>query len=144
MSWWARGECLLLDVNALLALGWQEHEAHGAVVERLSAKAVAWASCAITQLGFVRISTASGVFSRTLTPEQAKAVLTALCGDRQHRFLAEMPSLVEHDFSQLQGERQATDAYLLALARHHGCTLLTLDRRLAAAFPGGAVELLST
>lgn len=137
-----QGSNLLLDVNALLALGWAEHEAHAAVVERLSAKAVKWASCAITQLGFVRISATSGVFSRTLTPQQALVALSALCRDRQHRFLAELPSLLDGDFSTLQGPRQTTDAYLLALAQHHDCVLLTLDKRLAAAFPGTCVELL--
>ncbi len=138
----AQARSLLLDVNALLALGWAEHEAHAAVVERLSANGVKWASCAITQLGFVRISATGGIFSRTLTPQQALDALAGLCRDRQHRFLAELPSLLDGDFSTLQGPRQTTDAYLLALAQHHDCVLLTLDKRLATAFPEASVELL--
>ena len=133
---------VLLDVNALLALGWAEHEAHSVVVQRL-AQTGKWATCPITQLGFVRISATSGIFSRTLLPQQAHAALVALCADKQHRFIAEHPSVIDSDFSQLSGPRQTTDAYLLALARHHRMQLLTLDRRLFNAFPGAALELLT-
>lgn len=137
-------EALLLDVNAVLALGWAEHEAHAAVVARLSRQPEpGWATCPITQLGFVRISSTSGIFSRSLTPGQAQAVLGGLCADARHRFVGEHPSVLDCDFSMLDGPRQTTDAYLVALARHHGLRLLTLDRRLARAFPGAPVESLA-
>lgn len=133
---------LLLDVNALLALGWAEHEAHNTIVKRLS-PAVLWATCPITQLGFVRISSTSGIFSRTLSPPQAHAALQALCADKQHRFVSEHPSLLEADLGRLSGPRQTTDAYLLTLAQHHHMRLLTLDRRLSNTFPDAALELLA-
>ena len=133
---------MLLDVNVLLALGWAEHEAHGTVVKRLF-RSQQWATCPITQLGFVRLSSTNGIFSRTLSPAQALTGLQDLCADKQHRFVAEHPSLVDCDFSQLAGPRQTTDAYLLTLAQHHGMCLVTLDRRLVNAFPGAAVELLA-
>jgi uncharacterized protein len=41
------------------------------------------------------------------------------------------------------GHRQVTDAYLVALARHHGGRVATLDRGLAA-LHGEAVHLLAT
>jgi uncharacterized protein len=132
---------LLLDVNALLALGWAEHEAHGAVVKRLG-RVTPWATCPITQLGFVRLSATGGIFSRTLSPPQAHAALAALCADKQHRFVSNHFSVIDADFGALSGPRQTTDAYLLALAHHHRMRLLTLDRRLAQAFPDSAVELL--
>jgi hypothetical protein len=134
---------LLLDVNVLLALGWAEHEAHESVVERLSRRpAPVWATCPITQLGFIRISSTSGVFSHTLSPQQAHAALSALCEDARHRFLSQHPGVIECDFSLLGGPRQTTDAYLVALARHHRLHLLTLDGRLVNAFPDAPVELL--
>ena len=133
---------LLLDVNALIALGWASHEAHETVVARLDRRRQAWATCAITQLGFVRVSSTSGVFHRTPTPDQARQSLALLCADKQHRFLTEMPSVLDVDLAALQGPRQTTDAYLVALARHHGLSLLTLDRRLANAFGVSEVELL--
>jgi uncharacterized protein len=136
------GDTLLLDVNALLALGWMEHEAHEAVVKRLSVRRPPkWATCPITQLGFVRLSSTVGVFSRTLTPGQAQSALAGLCVDSRHRFFGEHPSVVDCDFSALSGPRQTTDAYLLALTRYHGLRLLTLDRRLVNAFPGAPAEL---
>jgi uncharacterized protein len=135
-------DTLLLDVNVLLALGWAEHETHEAVVKRLSVRRPPkWATCAITQLGFVRLSSTVGVFSRTLTPGQAQSALAGLCGDSRHRFVGEHPSVVDCDFSTLSGPRQTTDAYLVALARYHGLRLLTLDRRLVNAFPGAPAEL---
>jgi toxin-antitoxin system PIN domain toxin len=134
---------LLLDVNALLALGWQEHEAHAVVVERLSARpAPAWATCSITQLGFIRLSSTAGIFAQALTPRQAHAALAALCRDARHRYVGEHPSVLDIDFSMLQGPRQTTDLYLVALAHRHRLRLLTLDSRLANAFSGGPVELL--
>lgn len=134
---------VLLDVNALLALGWSEHEAHAAVVARLSApSAPTWFTCPITQLGFIRISATAGVFSRTLLPAQAHAALAALCSDAHHRFISEHPDVLACDFSRLDGPRQTTDAYLVALARRHRLRLLTLDQRLVRFFADDQVELL--
>lgn len=136
-------DTLLLDVNALLALGWAEHEAHANVVRRLAKRPVpSWATCPITQLGFIRISSTAGVFSRTLTPKQAHAALAVLCGDTRHSYLGEHPSVLDCDFACVNGPRQTTDLYLIALANHHGCRLLTLDTRLANAFPDAPVQLL--
>ncbi len=134
----------LLDVNVLLALGWAEHEAHASVVQCLSRRdAPRWFTCPITQLGFIRISSTPGIFSRNLSPYQAQCALAALCKDSKHHFIDAHPSVLECDFSPLTGPRQTTDAYLIALASHHGMHLLTLDKRLKSAFPDAMVELLS-
>jgi len=45
----------LLDTNALIALGWENHE-HHAVVTRWLRRIKAFATCPFTQGGFVRIS----------------------------------------------------------------------------------------
>lgn len=138
-----KADRLLLDVNALLALGWAEHEAHEKIVARLShSTASVWATCSISQLGFIRISSTSGVFSQTLSPLQAQSALAALCSDQQHYYLAEQPSVLECNFSLLSGPRQTTDVYLLALVKHHNMQLLTLDKRLANAFPKAPLELI--
>ncbi|MFT4197464.1 MAG: PIN domain-containing protein [Pseudoxanthomonas sp.] len=137
-------DALLLDVNALLALGWAEHEAHASVVQRLSRRAAPrWVTCPITQLGFIRISSTGGIFSRSLSPQQAQLALAALCKDGKHQFVDVHPNVLDCDFSTLAGPRQTTDAYLIALARHHGLRLLTLDKRLVNAFPDAPVELLA-
>ena len=47
---------LLLDINALLALGWSNHPFHRPVRERLLRMPCPWATCALVQLGFLRLS----------------------------------------------------------------------------------------
>lgn len=125
---------LLLDTNALVALAWPNHQFHGVVVARLEREPVTpWATSALTQLGFVRLSSNPAVVGRRKTPAESAAMLTALAQDGQHRYLELLPSLpsVPHHFHRLIGHNQVTDAYLLALAATHGAVLLTLDRRMA-------------
>lgn len=124
---------LLLDTNALVALAWPNHQFHGLVVTRLERQPVApWATCALTQLGFVRLSSNPSVVGRRKTPAESLAMLTALTQDGQHRYLQLLPSLpsVRDYFHRLVGHNQVTDAYLLALAATNGAVLLTLDRRM--------------
>jgi predicted nucleic acid-binding protein len=52
----ATSDLLLLDVNVLLAMAWPNHQFHLAVVRRLESRPNRWATCAITQLGFIRLS----------------------------------------------------------------------------------------
>ena len=125
---------LLLDVNALMALGWPNHQFHRAVVGRLERRPTAgWATCVLTQLGFVRLSSNPAVVGVRRTPAQALDVLARLVRDRRHRYVESLPPLrqVETHFGHLLGHQQVTDAYLLAVAVTNNATLLTLDRRLA-------------
>ena len=124
---------LLLDTNALVALAWPNHQFHGLVVTRLEREPVApWATCTLTQLGFVRLSSNPSVVGRRKTPAESVAMLAALTQDGQHRYLELLPSLpsVRDHFHRLMGHNQVTDAYLLALAATNGAILLTLDRRI--------------
>ena len=123
---------LLLDVNALLALGWPSHQFHRAVVARLERKPQPiWATCALTQLGFVRLSSNPSVVGLRKRPDQALALLAKLVQDDCHKYLEPHPSLlsVATYFKGLLGHRQVTDAYLLATAVTNDAILLTLDRR---------------
>ncbi|MCU0755186.1 MAG: hypothetical protein MUE46_08700 [Xanthomonadales bacterium] len=131
---------LLLDVNALVALGWEQHEHHAAVLGRLHVRQ-AWASCAITQLGFIRISSIPGLFHVSLTPAQAADVLAGLLADAQHRVLPDIPAVSSVDWAQVSSSKHTTDAYLVVLANASEAHLLTLDRQLAARYPD-RVELL--
>lgn len=132
---------LLLDVNVLLALGWEQHEHHAATINRLQSTQ-AWASCAITQLGFIRISSMPGVFHVSLTPAQAAEVLGKLIADSLHRSLPDIAAVTGVDWTPVRHAKHTTDAYLVALASAHQARLLTFDRQLAASWPD-AVELLS-
>ncbi len=125
---------LLLDTNALVALAWPNHQFHRAVVARLERQPTPrWATCALTQLGFVRLSSNPVIVGVRMTPSQALGMLAELVRDGQHRYLKSLPALprVENHFRRLLGHQQVTDAYLLAVAATNDAILLTLDRRLA-------------
>jgi uncharacterized protein len=124
---------LLLDVNALLALAWPNHQFHGKVLTRLDQRpAPRWATCALTQLGFVRLSANPKIVETRKTPAQAVSLLAELTADQQHVYLDTLPALpiVASMFRRLLGHQQVTDAYLLGVAEARGATLLTLDRRI--------------
>jgi toxin-antitoxin system PIN domain toxin len=127
---------LLLDVNALLALAWPNHQFHTAVVERLEQRPTPrWATCALTQLGFVRLSSNPKIVQVRKTPAEAVALLADLTHDQQHVYLETLPALpyIAGVFRQLLGHQQVTDAYLLGVAEASDATLLTFDRHVAPA-----------
>ena len=124
---------LLLDVNALMALAWPNHQFHRAVVARLERQPPPrWATCALTQLGFVRLSSNPAIVGVRRAPSQAVDLLTELVRDRRHRYLETCPPLpsVAARFQRLLGHQQVTDVYLIAVAAANDAVLLTLDRRL--------------
>ncbi len=124
---------LLLDVNALMALAWPNHQFHRAVVARLERHPPPrWATCVLTRLGFVRLSSNPAIVGVRRTPSQALDLLTELVRDRRHRYLEACPPLpsVAARFRLLLGHQQVTDACLLAIAAANDAVLLTLDRRL--------------
>jgi toxin-antitoxin system PIN domain toxin len=128
----SEGRLLLLDVNALMALAWPTHQFHTAVVTRLERRPVPrWATCALTQLGFVRLSSNPKIVETRKTPAEVVGLLTALTGDERHVYLETLPALpdIAGVFRGLLGHQQVTDAYLLGVAAAGGATLLTLDRR---------------
>jgi toxin-antitoxin system PIN domain toxin len=123
---------LLLDVNALLALAWPNHQFHALILARLERKPVPrWATCALTQLGFVRLSSNPTIVEVRKRPAEAVSMLADLIQDQQHVYLETLPALPDMAsvFHHLLGHQQVTDAYLLGVAQANGATLLTLDRR---------------
>jgi toxin-antitoxin system PIN domain toxin len=134
----------LLDVNALVALAWDSHVHHTAIrswfVENASA---GWATCPITESGFVRVSSNPKALPSAIGVEAARGVLAALRAAGGHRFLADDVSIVDDDVPRLSGHRQVTDAHLLALARRRGARLVTFDRGVLSLATATDVELLS-
>jgi toxin-antitoxin system PIN domain toxin len=129
-----------------MALGWPNHQFHRAVVARLEkSPAPPWATCALTQLGFVRLSSNPAVVGVRKTPGEAVGLLAELVKDGRHVYLEPLPPLpgLERHFRHLLGHQQVTDAYLVALAETAGATLLTLDRRVVPpASARGLVEVI--
>jgi predicted nucleic acid-binding protein len=106
----------LLDVNALLALGVIDHEFHTRISKWLHRQpALRLATCAITELGFVRLACQIPAYGFTVV--QAKLVLRDLTGASAGRFTflvddqgaSQLPSWVK-------GAKQITDGHLVALA----------------------------
>jgi len=91
-----------------------------------------WATCALTQLGFIRLSSNPAVSPAAKSPSEAAALLAAMTGDALHVYLESLPSPARsrEEFEKTLGARQVTDAYLLMLARHYNATFVTFDKKL--------------
>jgi toxin-antitoxin system PIN domain toxin len=141
----------LLDINILTALLWPAHEHHEAAHRWFGRRADApWATCSLTQLGFVRI-VSNPAFSRdALSPVEALALLGENLAHPGHEFWTDslqVPNAVKEVEARLQGYRQLTDAYLLAVAHRRKGVLATFDRglrTLAGDALLGSLELVPT
>ena len=129
----ASSDLLLLDVNVLLALAWPNHQFHTATVRALSNQ-TRWATCALTQLGFIRLSANRAVVATAKSPQQSASLLGQLLEDPLHVYLDSLPEPVSEKcrtlFANILVHPQVTDAYLLQVAVANDATLGTFDRRL--------------
>lgn len=133
----------LLDINVLLALLDGDHvdhrRAHAWLDEEIDS---GWASCPITENGFVRIISQSR-YPSPVSPVKAMDLLSQACNTDHHEFWSCDVSLLDErivERTHLHGPRQVTDAYLLALAAAHDGRLITFDRSLARSAVTGATE----
>jgi toxin-antitoxin system PIN domain toxin len=116
----------LLDVNVLLACGWKSHADHSTLLGWLL-QVNDWATCPITESGFMRISMTTAYQATFDNARKSLATLRALRG---HRFLSDdveaalLPVLTSY--------KDTTDAHLVILAKRHGLKLATLDGTLIA------------
>jgi toxin-antitoxin system PIN domain toxin len=124
----------LLDVNALIALVDPSNLHHGIMRPWFAANShLGWATSPITENGFVRILATPSYPGRRAAPEISITNLRALKG--KHASTYEFWDGVSISDSSLfyperiAGPNQVTDAYLIALAIHHG-RVLSFDRRL--------------
>jgi predicted nucleic acid-binding protein len=124
-------------VNVLVALSVAQHEFHDRVatwIRRISSKRKPeFATCAIAELGFIRILAQVPQYSSSVT--HASSLLLRLKNRNRidFTFIAD-----DHDTSQLPSwvktAKQTTDGHLAELARAHGAILATLDERVPGAF----------
>ncbi len=121
----------LLDVNVLIALAWPNHVHHSATRTWFEVRREGgWATCPLTEAGFVRVSCNPSVVRHTVTPLEAIAVLQRLSQLGSHTFWPQDQSIMHLPESigiRLQGCRQVTDAVLLAAAMQRNGQLATLD-----------------
>ena len=121
----------LFDVNFLLALLQPDHVhfrmAHDWWDEN---RTRGWASCPLTQNGFVRIVSQPSYF-RPIPLRQAVEEFAERAAETDHVFWPDSISLVDAaliDPGYVLGPNQITDVYLLALAVKNGGRLATFDR----------------
>lgn len=124
----------LLDVNVLLALLDAAHLYHQRAKEWLSGEIHhGWASCALTQNGFVRIISQPR-YPSPIASSEAVNLLRLATRTEHHEFWPCSISLLEErriTSSHVRGPRQVTDIYLLALAVDHAGRLVTFDRSIS-------------
>lgn len=126
----------LLDTNVLIALLWPSHAHHDRTAKWFARhRGKGWATCPLTEAGFVRI-VSNPAFSRdAVTSREAAGVLAANTSAEDHSFWPDelaFADAVGFAGVRLVGHQQVTDAYLLGLAIHRGGMLATLDERIAA------------
>ena len=127
---------LLADGNLLIALVVVDHVHHDRAVEWFTTEEPTLATCPITEGTLLRFLIREGSSARV-----AIGVLDAIRAAPWHRFWADDIPYEAAQLGGVIGHRQVTDAYLVALARHHGGRVATLDKGLAA-LHGGDVLLL--
>lgn len=134
----------LLDVNLLLALTDPTH-IHHEVAHRwfVDTGAAAWATCPLTENGFVRVASHPRYPNRPGGVSTTITILRRLCRVNGHHFWSEDLSIRDvlgPDTTITHA--QVTDAFLLGLAIHRGGKLATLDQHVPiAAVQRGAEAL---
>ena len=126
----------LLDINVLLASVDRDHVAYRKVhlwLDQLEGKP--WATCPLTQAGFVRIISRPGFHPNPMSLSEALQMLADITRRPGHHFWSidiTFAEAVQPFEDRVIGHRQVTDAYLLGLAIRNKGRLVTLDRGIEA------------
>jgi toxin-antitoxin system PIN domain toxin len=134
----------LLDVNALVALLWEEHSFHKRCPRWFSGAAISrWASSPITQCDCVRLLSNPAFTANPPSVISAlRIVQTATESGKSHHFWNDdLPlSALRTRWSKGPRHKQITDSCLIALAIHHHGKLVTFDPRKVALAGQGNVK----
>lgn len=114
----------LLDVNVLLASIWTVHPHYSSADAWLQGKRVA--TCPLTELGFLRISTNAKAPFNVSMADARKALERFLSETKATRIADDLPALDSHPAR----SDEVTDHYLADLAAKHGLKLATFDQEL--------------
>ena len=126
----------LLEINVLLALLDRDHILHERGRHWFEQEVQhGWASCAVTENGFIRILSQPS-YPSPVSTRQATQLLAAATSAGHHEYWDSHVSILDEtifDHSRIHGPRQLTDVYLLGLATYHGGRLVTFDQTIALA-----------
>ena len=122
----------LLDVNVLVALFFPEHVHHDIAHDWFADhQGDGWATCAVTENGFVRVACQQPTGQTILRPAAVLDNFRRFCVSRHHRDWNDGVSLRDMSLFApqfIRGHRQLTDVYLLGLSKKMGGRLATFDR----------------
>jgi len=134
----------LLDVNLLIALFDPAHVHHEAAHTWFEAnRRYRWSTCPLTENAFVRVLSNPAYPGQATTIEDAVSRLRTFCSEREHVFWPDSVSIRERGrlrWNHVQGHRQITDVYLLALALSNQGRLATFDSTISLRAIEGAKE----
>jgi toxin-antitoxin system PIN domain toxin len=135
----------LPDVNVLVALAWPNHIHHEPAHAWFSEhQAAGWATCPLTESGFVRVSSNPRLTPEARRPREALQLLEKIVSLAGHVFWDDATSIVRSAHvarERLTGYRQVTDAHLVAIALAHGGRVATFDRGMRSIVPPAADPL---
>ena len=141
----------LPDVNVLLALLDPMHPHHDTANDWFAgAASQGWATCPLTENGFIRILSSSSYPGVRLRVEDATSLLETMIASHRatYHFWPDSVSLRDRTVftpAAIAGPKQITDDYLLGLCQVNGGTLVTLDTGIAtSAIHSPHSELLRT
>lgn len=124
----------LFDVNALIALGFLQHEFSNRLATWMgSQRPLTVATCSITETGFVRVLSSNSKYG--ITVEQARSVLLSLKSGSEFalKFISDDQDIARLP-SWVRSPKQVTDGHLLQLAAAQSVTLATFDEGIPGAF----------
>ena len=119
----------LLDVNALIALGYKQHVFHQRVSGWAAGKSLA--TCSITELGFVRIL--AQLPEADISVTTSREMLATMKRERRLKQISDSQSVVDLP-AWVEKPGQITDGHLLALAQSNNSALATCDEGIPGAF----------
>ena len=125
----------LLDVNILLGIVWADQQAHATVFAWFQKSGrYRFATCGITQSGFVRISANAKFRANPVSIKEALQAINTFTEMQGHAFWPTEIGIREATAAfvdKLFGPLQLTDAYLLGLAVANDGVLVTRNRGIA-------------
>jgi len=134
----------LLDVNLLAALFDPDHIHHELAHDWFADHHQnGWATCPVTENGFVRVLANPAYGSSVTRPVELVDRLSRFCSTRHHVFWPDAVSIRDKrtfNPSMIRGHRQVTDVYLLGLAAKMGGCLATFDRTIPLSAVTGATR----
>jgi toxin-antitoxin system PIN domain toxin len=134
----------LLDINLLLALTDPMHVHHELSHQWFAENGQhAWATCPLTENGFVRIASHPNYPNRPGDVPAVLSILRQVCESPGHHFWADELSILGIlEANAIVTHAQITDVYLLGLAVHKKGKLATLDQRIPVDVVCGGLQAL--